>query len=155
MRPETTNERRFTRPVDEDGRSPSDDRAVDAFKDPESDLLADPTAEDPTGNTPQVAMQSTRSARLLEPFTTLAKWAFGPEGPPSLKYITCGDFAHYDHSDKECFIVGRGSEGDDEFRLIASRSSEWKEVLRHYGDLLESCPDQPLYEWPDHPRPDW
>ncbi|KAJ4168683.1 hypothetical protein NW754_010606 [Fusarium falciforme] len=155
MRPETTNERRFTRPVDEDGRSPSDDRAVDAFKDPESDLLADPTAEDPTGNTPQVAMQSTRSARLLEPFTTLAKWAFGPEGPPSLKYITCGDFAHYGHSDKECFIVGRGSEGDDEFRLIASCSSEWKEVLRHYGDLLESCPDQPLYEWPDHPRPDW
>ncbi|UPK92200.1 hypothetical protein LCI18_003135 [Fusarium solani-melongenae] len=146
--------------MDEDGRSLSDDRAVDAFKDPESDPLADPTAEDliaedPTGNTPQVTMQATGPARLLEPFTTLAKWAFGPEGPPSFKFITCGDFAHYGHSNIECVIVGRGSEGDDEFRLIAPRSSEWKEVLRHYGDLLESCPDQPLYEWPDHPRADW
>lgn len=121
----------------------------------QTDVLTEHTAADATKNTPQAAVQSTRPAQLLEPFTTLVKWAFGPEGPPSLKFITCGEFAQYGQVDKECFIVGRESERDDVFRLIAPRSSEWKEVLRHYGDLLESCPDQPLYEWPNHPRLDW
>ncbi|EEU43788.1 uncharacterized protein NECHADRAFT_82939 [Fusarium vanettenii 77-13-4] len=100
LRPDITDERRFTRPVNEDEH----------------------TAADATKNTPQAAVQSTRPAQLLEPFTTLVKWAFGPEGPPSLKFITCGEFAQYGQVDKECFIVGRESERDDVFRLIAPRS---------------------------------
>ncbi|RSM07279.1 hypothetical protein CEP52_005328 [Fusarium oligoseptatum] len=155
MRPETADERRFTRSADEDGWSHLDDKVVDRYNDLESDILTETVAEDSAEDTPQVSAQPVRPIQLLEPFTSLAKWAFGPEGPPSLKYITCGDFAHYGNSDKECFILSRGSDGDDEFRFIAPGSSEWKEVLRRYGDLLESCPDQPLYEWPDHRRPDW
>ncbi|RSM20185.1 hypothetical protein CDV31_000980 [Fusarium ambrosium] len=155
MRPKTADERRFTRSADEDGWSHLDDKVVDRYNDPEADILTETVAEDSAEDTPQVSAQPVRPIQLLEPFTSLAKWAFGPEGPPSLKYITCGDFAHYGNSDKECFILSRGSDGDDEFRFIAPGSSEWKEVLRHYGDLLESCPDQPLYEWPDHRRPDW
>ncbi|RTE84721.1 hypothetical protein BHE90_000716 [Fusarium euwallaceae] len=59
LRLDTADEQRFTRPIDED----------------------DPAAKELTENTPQVAEQSPRPHRLPEPFITLAKWAFGSEGP--------------------------------------------------------------------------
>lgn len=151
MRPETTGEQRFARPVDDGVRSLPSDAVADAAQDPGSDILIHPHAENSAEDTAHVAVQPTRPIQLLEPFTSLAKWAFGPEGPPLLKFVTCGDFAHYGNGDKECFMLSREPEGDDEFRFIAPGSREWKEVLWYYGDLLESCPDQPLYKWPHHP----
>ncbi|KAJ3460287.1 hypothetical protein MRS44_011154 [Fusarium solani] len=102
---------------DGDGKAPT--------QDPSSNLHLEclgPTADSSAGDMPQGAAQSAQRLRLLEPFTSLTKWAFGSEGPPSLKFITCGDFAHYGHTDKECFILRRGLEGDDEFQFIVPGS---------------------------------
>ncbi|RSL85623.1 hypothetical protein CEP51_003216 [Fusarium floridanum] len=79
MRPETADEQRFTRSADEDGWSHLDDKVVDRYNDPEADILTETVAEDSAEDTPQVSTQPVRPIQLLEPFTSLAKWAFGPE----------------------------------------------------------------------------
>ncbi|KAM0424558.1 hypothetical protein ACHAPT_010274 [Fusarium lateritium] len=128
------------------------DEAPDTPEDSESESSMASGIEYREEGTPQVAAQPTPSDRLLEQFTSLAKWAFGPEGPSSLKFIACGDFANGLQADK-CFILSRCSEGSDGFRFVTTGRAEWNEVLHQYGDLLEACPDQPLFEWPE--EQDW
>ncbi|KAH7123116.1 hypothetical protein EDB81DRAFT_766068 [Dactylonectria macrodidyma] len=150
IRPPKTDDRKFTTlGIDEEARLSTS---------PKTQIIAPQIPPKPLGpialaaleqKRSQVIMQRKLSVRLLDPFDAVAKWAFGPGGPTSLKAIAYGDFVHQARAGHECFILCRGPEEGSGHRFLTMDSAEWKGILRRYDNFLAACPSQLLFEWDD------
>lgn len=94
--------------------------------------------------------------RMKEQLRRLAKWAFGPDGIPSLDVIACGDFAHGgrppEKVDSVDVILCRPEAGSQEgFRILNRFDDECREereeIIDEYRDFLGACPVDPFCEW--------
>ena len=84
----------------------------------------------------------------------LAHWAFGPGGPPKLRVLAIGDFAHgLRHAQGRVFLcrdpqpweaTANRAETGRRFRHVSEEDHVLRDFIRNHMDFLAACPSEGL-----------
>ena len=96
-------------------------------------------------NAPTVESGGWEEESLRPELLRFARWAFGPDGIPSLQAIALGDYAHGRIHRSENFFFVRDTETGRRFRYVDTHESMVGTIYSKYRELLEACPAKPLF----------
>lgn len=90
-------------------------------------------------------------------FISFARWAFGPQGIPSLRVLAFGDFSHEDRYEAQRFLVRR-LDPLEESRVVSeclgfvpldlADLESWDGLSGNGARFLAACPGNSLMESP-------